>query len=178
MDPKYLKEAIKRKHCAIETFEQISAKLNGAKLVSTLDATNGFNQIPLDEESAKLCTEGTPFGTYKFLRLPYGVKSAPEVFHNCFKNIFNFEGVAIYIDDILIWGKSLNEHNERLRKVLETAKIHGIKLNREECQIGLTQIKYMSHIISENGIHIDNNKIKAVLEMPSPQSKPDRYFKF
>lgn len=84
-------------HCSLETFEEISSKLIGANYFSTLDATNGFYL--------------TPFGRYKFLRLPYGIKSAPEVFHQCFKNIFNFEGVAVYIDDILVWGATREEHD-------------------------------------------------------------------
>lgn len=173
MDPKFLNEAIKREHCVIETFEEISSKLKGAKYFTSLDATSGFYQIPLSEESANLCTVGTPFGRYKFLRLPYGVKSAPEVFHNTFKNIFNFDGVAIYIDDILVWGETIEEHNIRLRKVLETAKRNGIKLNKEKCKFALKEIKYMGHIITDKGVRPDNSKIEAILKMPSPKSKLD-----
>lgn len=116
MDPKYLNEAIKREYCSTETFEEIASKLVNANYFSTLDAPNGFYQIPLDVYSANLCTVGTPFGRYKFLRLPYCIKSASEVFHYCFKNIFNFEGVAVYIDDILVWGTTREEHDQRLEK--------------------------------------------------------------
>lgn len=173
MDPKYLNEAIKREYCTIETFEEIASKLVGASYFSTLDATNGFYQIPLDAPSANLCTVGTPFGRYKFLRLPYGIKSAPEVFHHCFKNIFNFEGVAVYIDDILVWGTTREEHDQRLNKVLETAMCNNIKLNREKCKIAQREIKYMGHIISGNGVRADPDKIKAICEMPAPQNKQD-----
>lgn len=79
--------------------DEIASKLGNAKFFSTLDAANGFYQIPLDAPSADLCTVGTPFGRYKLLRLPYGVKTGPEVFHNCNKSIFNFDRVAVYIDD-------------------------------------------------------------------------------
>lgn len=80
LDPKDLNKVIKREYCQIPTIEEITSQLAGASIFSTLDATQGFYQIPLDDSSANLCTFGTPFGRYRFLRLPYGVKSAPEVF--------------------------------------------------------------------------------------------------
>lgn len=171
MDPKYLNAAIKREHCVIPTFNEIAAKLVGAKVFSTLDAANGFYQIQLDEESSKLCTVGTPFGRYQFLRLPYGIKCAPEVFADRFSKIFKITGVVIYIDDILIYGKTKEEHDKTLNKVLEIAKANGITFNLNKCKFAQKEIKYMGHIISERGVSPNYDTIKAVREMPSPTSK-------
>jgi hypothetical protein len=105
LDPLYLNKVIKREHCKLLTYEEITAKLGGAQIFSKLDASQAFYQIPLDESSSDLCTVGTPFERYKFLRLPYGVKCAPEVFNERFRQIFDgIENIAIYIDDIIICG--------------------------------------------------------------------------
>ena len=65
------------------TIEEVVASMPQAKVFSVLDATSGYWQVKLDEESSKLCTFNTPFGRYRFTRLPFGIKSAPEVFQNC-----------------------------------------------------------------------------------------------
>lgn len=96
--------------------------MSGSKYFSVLDATQGFLQIKLDKESSKLCTFATPFGRYHyFLRLPYGICSTPEVFQEAMYEMFgNIEGCTFYIDDLLIFGKSIEEH-ARLEKVLSIA---------------------------------------------------------
>lgn len=100
----------------------------GATMFTILNATTAFHQFKLNEKSSKLCTVGTPFGRHSFLRLPYGISSAPEVFHGHFSNLFeNIEGCSVYIDDILIWGRNEEEHDLRLQKVLEQAQRNNVK---------------------------------------------------
>lgn len=90
--------------------------------------------MDLDEESAKLCTFNTPFGRHCFLRLPFGICSAPEVFHRTVQQLFDgIEGVGVFLDDIIIWGKTQNEHEKRLSEVLKQAQKSGLKLNRQKC---------------------------------------------
>jgi hypothetical protein len=81
LDPRDLNKAIRREHYQLPTIDEITSKLAGAEYFSVLDASSGFWQVCLDAESSKLCTFNTPFGRYKFLRLPFGINSAPEVFH-------------------------------------------------------------------------------------------------
>ena len=103
LDPTELNKAIKREHYALPTAPEIFAKLTHSRVFSTLDATSGFLQLELDKESSNLTTFATPFGRYKFLRLPFGISSAPEVFHRTVSEIFSdIKGVEIYIDDLLI----------------------------------------------------------------------------
>ncbi|CAG9836256.1 unnamed protein product [Diabrotica balteata] len=102
LDPRNLNKAIKRCHYPIPTFNEIRSKLAKAKYFSTLDAQSGFWMIPLDLESSKLCTFNTPFGRFRFTRLPYGISCAPEIFHKVMNEIVgDIEGVCLYIDDIL-----------------------------------------------------------------------------
>jgi hypothetical protein len=82
IDPRDLNRAIKREHYPMKTIEEVVAGMPEAKVFSVLDATSGYWQMNLNEESSKLCTFNTPFGRYRFTRLPFGIKSAPEVFQN------------------------------------------------------------------------------------------------
>ncbi|XP_024890884.1 uncharacterized protein K02A2.6-like [Temnothorax curvispinosus] len=173
LDPQDLNKAIKREHCQIPTLEQITAELNGAKYFSTLDATNGFYQVQLDKESSDLCTFATPFGRYKFLRMPYGICSAPEVFQEKFKSIFDTEGSKVYIDDVIVWGKTKEEHDRRLVKVLQLAKENNVKFNLSKCKFGRTKIEYMGHIITDKGMYPNENKIRAIMEFQQPENKND-----
>ena len=80
LDPKDLNVAMKREHCPLPVVDDITTSCSGATLFSTLDAEKAFYQIQLDEESSKLLTFNTPFGRYRYLRMPMGIKSAPEVY--------------------------------------------------------------------------------------------------
>ena len=105
LDPLHLNKAIKREHYQLPTVEDICSKLAGAKYFSVLDAAQGFYQIELEEDSTDFTTFYSPFGRYKFLRLPFGISSAPEVFHRAIAEMLEgIEGCLNYIDDILVWG--------------------------------------------------------------------------
>ena len=116
IDPRDLNQAIKREHYPMKTIEEVVAEIPGATVFSTLDARSGFWQIKLDEASSKLCTFNSPFGRYRFTRLPFGIKSAPEVFQKSMSNLFeDIEGAKPLVDDILVWGQDVKEHDVRLR---------------------------------------------------------------
>lgn len=139
-----------------------------------LDASSGFWQLKLDDVSSRLCTFNTPFGRYRFLRLPFGINSAPEVFHRTVKQLFEgIEGVETYIDDILIWGETKELHDSRLRLVLERARAKNFKLNKAKCKVGLSEIKYLGHIFSKDGLKPDQSKVEAIIQMPTPECKKD-----
>ena len=117
---------------------ELTIDIEGAQVFSTIDANKGFYQILLTEESSKLTKFITPFRRFCFNRLPFGLASAPEIFHSTFQKIFKYiEGVKIYIDDILIFGKDAEEHDNRLRQVVDRAREMGTRFNKEKCKIGL-----------------------------------------
>ena len=90
----------------MKTVEEVAAKVNNAKVYSVLDASNGYWQIKLSKDSQKYTTYNTPFGRYKYLRLPFGIKSSSEVFQRSVSQILeNLDGYMVIADDILIWGK-------------------------------------------------------------------------
>lgn len=174
LDPQILNNACMKDQTHIPTFEELMQDLNNAKYFSTLDANRGFWQIKLDQESSKLTTFITPFGKFKFNRLSFGLAIAPEVFQNVFNTIFGkIPGVKIYIDDIFIFGKTQEEHDKTLIKVLETAKQHGVRFNKEKCKISVQEVKYVGHIITKDGIKLDPKRTQAILNMETPKNAKD-----
>ena len=120
IDPRDLNKAIKREHYPMRTIEEIVSRMPNAKVFSVLDASSGFWQVKLDRDSAKLCTFNTPFGRYMFTRLPFGISSAPDVFQSIMSEMFeDIDGVEVVVDDLLIWGETEEEHDIRLKQVLE-----------------------------------------------------------
>ncbi|KAK3108757.1 hypothetical protein FSP39_014959 [Pinctada imbricata] len=174
IDPKDLNLAIKREHYPLKTVEEVVAEIHGAKIFTKLDATSGFWQIPLDDESIKLCTFNTPFGRYSFTRLPFGIKCASEVYQRKISDILHgIEGCNSIIDDTLIWGSTMAEHDARLRTVLERLREHNIKLSIEKCEFRKSRVTYVGHILTKDGLLPDPEKVRAVQKMPSPTNKQE-----
>ncbi len=172
MDPKDLNDNIKREHYQIPKCEELMNEMSGAKYFTKLDASQGFWQIRLDEDSTKYCTFNTPFGRYSFLRLPFGIVSTSEIFHRAMENIIEgLEGVRAYIDDIIIWGSSLQEHNSRLTRVLQKIRLSGLKLNKTKCQFGVQELVFLGDKLSSQGIQPDSEKISAIKKMKSPTDR-------
>ena len=137
IDPRDVNEAIRREHFPMATIEEVVASMPQAKVFSVLDATSGYWQVKLDEQSSKLCTFNTPFGRYRFMRLPFGIKSAPKVFQNCMSELFaDVDGVKVIVDDLLIWGKDDDEHDARLKQVLDRAREVNLKLTPRNAESG------------------------------------------
>ena len=170
IDPKDLNKVVKREHFQIPTKEEILGKLRDAKWFSKLDATAGFHQIKLDKPSSMLTTFNTPFGRYRYLRLPMGICSAPEVFHKTVHQFLEeFDGVTVYMDDIIVWGSTVEEHDERLMKALERLSEVGLVLNAEKCVFRQPEIEYLGEVVTQDGVKPDPNKIQAITEMPTPR---------
>ncbi|KAK7105840.1 hypothetical protein V1264_017168 [Littorina saxatilis] len=170
VDLKRLNRSVKRERYTLPTLEDMTHKLAGAKVFTKLDATSGFWQIPLQEESAKLTTFMTPFGRFYFKRLPFGISLAPEIFQRTMEDMLQgIDGVVCFMDDVVVSGDSEAEHDERLRQVLERVRQAGLKLNKEKCEFRKTKLDFLGHTISQDGIQPDLSKVKAIIEMTEPQ---------
>ena len=134
IDPQNLNAAIQREHYQLPTIEEITSRLAGTKYFSKVDANSGYWQIPLDEESSYLTTFGTPFGRFRFLRLPFGLNCAQEVYHKRVHEMFDdMEGVETDINDVLIFGRTKEEHDRNLRAVLIRMQENNMTLNIKKC---------------------------------------------
>ena len=169
VDLKRLNAAVKREYYMLPNLDDIAPKLCGATVFSKLDAECGFHQIPLSEDSQKLTTFITPFGRYCYTRLPFGITSAPEIFQRRMSEVLaGQEGADAIIDDVLIYGKTVAEHDQRLKETLERIKNAGIKLNPDKCEYRKEEIEYFGHKISKAGVQPSPERIRAIREMPPP----------
>ena len=146
--------------------DDIFASLAGGQLFTTLDLSHAYNQLLLDEDSRKCVTINTHKGLYQYTRLPFGIASAPAVFQRTMDTILQgVEGVACYIDDIIITGRTLAEHLERLEEVL---KRHGIHVKLPKCRFLQPSVVFIGHRIDADGLHPLKEKLKAILQAPAP----------
>lgn len=169
LDPKDLNPHIKREHYHLVTVEEIIERLPNAKVFSRFDATHGFWHIELDEASSKALTFNTPFGRYRYLRLPFGITSASEVFSKRLQEFFkDLPGVECLVDDILVHGENVSEHDENLVRMLERCRQIGLKLNKDKVELRVPEVKYVGHVIGRDGLKVDPEKVRAIVNMPEP----------
>ena len=172
LDPKHLNQAINREHYQLPTVEEIATRVSSAKVFSKLEARHGYWQIPLDESSQLLTTFNTPFGRWFFTRMPFGIKSAQEVFEKIISQHFDdLEGVATDIDDILVWRSSEKEHDQRLQAAIHRCEKINLTLNEEKCEFNVDEVCYCGHYFTKDGVKPDISKIRAIREMPAPTTK-------
>ncbi|UYV73923.1 K02A2.6-like, partial [Cordylochernes scorpioides] len=174
MDPRELNKYVQRERYILPTAETIFSELKGATVFSVFDASSAFWQVPLDKESTNLCTIATPFGRFRFKRLPYGLNSASEVFQRCINNILSgLQGTACYMDDILIYGNTMEEHNRNLETVLRRLEENNVKLNAKKQQIAVDKVNFLGHIISRDGIAIQASRAEAIQKLKRPENKTE-----
>ena len=113
----------------------------------------------------------TPFGRYHFNRLPFGITSAPEHFQRRMSALLrDLEGVICLIDDILIYGNTQEEHDERLLAVLNRLEEAGLTLNRDKCKFSRREVKFLGHILSQDGVRTDPDKVATIVNMEEPMT--------
>ena len=157
IDPKDLDRAIKQPHYPLPTVEEVATSPSKAKVFSVLDAKSGFWQVPLDEASSRLTTFNTPFARYHWLRMPFGICSAPEEFQKRMNDTFgDLKGTAVIADD------------RNLRIVLQRARDGNLTLNKDKVCLRLTEVPYIGHLLTADGLKPDQKKVEAILMMPKP----------
>lgn len=174
MDPSDLNQVVMREQFPMQTVEDVISRMPNAKILSVLDANHGFWQVKLAKESNKLATFNTPFGRYSYKRLPFGIASAPEVFQSVMSNMFqDIEGVEVIVDDLVVWGENVEQHDERLRSVLERCREKNLKLNEEKCRFRVAEVSYVGHVLSSDRLKPDPQKVKAIRGMPCPTNREE-----
>jgi transposase InsO family protein len=145
--------------------------LNGGQKFSKLDLKEAYLQLCLDEDARKCLTISTHKGLFQFKRMPYGVASAPAIFQQIMEEVLQgIEGIAVYLDDILITGTNDAEHLERLEMVLQRLQTFGLRVKKEKCDFLQDRITYLGHIIDRDGVHTSPEKIESIIKMPAPKN--------
>eukprot|EP00914_Ancora_sagittata_P015152 GHVO01029710.1.p1 GENE.GHVO01029710.1~~GHVO01029710.1.p1 ORF type:complete len:1206 (-),score=132.44 GHVO01029710.1:398-4015(-) len=174
VDPVPLNEHLCREYYKLPTLEDILPRLQGACYFSVCDLRSGYWHIQLEEESTLLTTMATPWGRYRWLRLPFGLNVSSEIFQRrVHQALDGLEGTVCIADDILVYGKTEKDHDVNLKALLERCQTTGIRLNKEKCRIKVQEVEFMGHIVTKDGLKMDPKKAKAIIEMPAPTCKKD-----
>ena len=175
LDPKDLNGAIKREHFPMPTIEEVATRLNGAKIFSVFDASNGFWQVELDQASSLFTTFNTPFGRYCWKRMPFGINSAPEVWQRKMQeHVEGLHGVEVIADDFVVvgFGNTPEEwnadHDRNVRAFLERCREKNLRLKKEKAQLRKTEVAFIGHILTPDGLKPDPKKVEAINDMPHP----------
>ena len=171
LDPKDLNKNLRREHYYTRTIDELLPQLHRKKFFSFVDTKKGYWHVALDHESSLLCTFNTPFGRYRFKRLPFGVKLSQDIFQRkldeVYKGIPNVMGIA---DDIVVCGSTESEHDQAFCKMLKATRKHNVSLNSEKLQFKQTQVDFFGHVLTENGIQPAEEKLEAIRNMKAPSN--------
>ncbi|HBS53814.1 MAG TPA: hypothetical protein DD806_07425 [Flavobacterium sp.] len=153
--------------------DDILDQLGRAKFFTVLDLKSGFHQVELEKESREITAFSTNSGHYQFNRLPFGLKISP----NSFQRMMSIamagltpEAAFLYIDDLVVFGCSIEQHNKNLIRVLERLRKYNLKLNPKKCLFLQHSVTYLGHVISEEGIAPDKTKFDKLEKYPNPEN--------
>ena len=171
VDMRQANEAVVPERHPIPTVDEVLQDLNGSTVMSKMDLRLGFHQLELHEDSRPITTFATHLGLFRYTRLFFGVNSAPELYQHVLRQVLrNCEGTANIADDIIVHGKTKDEHDKRLLKVFQTLSEAGLTLNREKCTFAMSQLQFMGHLISHRGLGPTKTRVEAIQKAREPQS--------
>jgi hypothetical protein len=155
----------------IPNIESIFDKLGRAQYFTTLDLAKGFYQILVDEKDRPKTAFSTPQGHYEYIRMPFGLKNAPATFQRMMNHVLRDEinkSCVVYLDDILIFSTSLQEHLVAIRKIFEKLRKHNLKIQVDKCKFFAKQTEYLGHTLTTEGIKPNDKKIEAIKQIKLP----------
>ena len=155
--------------------EELLDCIGPAKYTNTKDLAKGYWQIPLSQASKEKSTFTTPFGLYEFQVMPFGLHNAPATFQRTMNEVLEgCDGFAgCYIDDLVVYRKSWEQHLQHLREVLGRLKAANLTVKMKKCQFGQREVHYLGHVIGNGRVRPDPQKLQAVVEYPCPVTKKD-----
>ena len=145
--------------------------ISNAKYFSSLDLASGYWQIKLDDEAKAKSAFTTRYGLYQFNVMPFGLTNAPATFQRLMDLVLaglTWIECMVYLDDIIIFSATWNEHLGRLAHVFARLREYKLKAKLSKCQFGREEIKFLGHVISSKGIATDQDKVKAIERIPYP----------
>ena len=172
-DFRRLNAVLVRKPFPLPKIADLLQKLTGFTYATALDLSMGYYHIPLDEESAKLCTTILPWGKYQYLRLPMGIKNSPDIFQAIMADLLgDLDFARAYIDDILIVSNgSFQDHLDKIQQVLQRIQTAGFRANVRKCSFAEAELDYLGYWLTRQGIQPQPKKVEAIQRLLPPKNK-------
>ena len=150
--------------------------LKGAKFFSTLDLVSGYWQVEMAPEDKEKTTFCTKYGLFQFKVMPFGLSNAPGTFERLMETVLRgmqWERAVLYLDDIIVFSDSVEEHLKRLEEILQRLRAANLMLKPSKCHFFKRQVEFLGHIVSQDGVSTDPHKVEAVKEWPIPRRVRD-----
>ena len=158
----------------MRTLDEVMAALEGSTWFTTIDLVDGFFSLPLYPADRGFTAFHTPLGLYKWEVLPQGTSASPAIFQRMMDRWFSaylWKNVLVWIDDILVYSKTFDEHLKALRGVFEVLRQYGLVASRRKIKLCMRSVKYLGFVFGVNGIRADPDKLAAVHRIPVPTSR-------
>lgn len=171
VDLRAANKAVLTENYPMPNIEEALSSIRKAKMLSRLDLESAFYHLELEPGSRDITTFVSRSGLYRFTRLVFGIKSAPELFQRTIATIIGrLEGVIIYLDDILIFADSVEEHDRILALVMDRLKSFNLKINEKKSVLRTSCVEFLGYDVSKDGVSLTEAKIKAFSDMRAPQN--------
>ncbi|CAA0819825.1 Unknown protein, partial [Striga hermonthica] len=173
IDFRDLNKACPKDHYPLPRIDQLVDSTAGCELLSMMDASQGYHQIPLAVEDQKRVSFVTSKGTYCYVVMPFGLKNAGATYQRLVDRMFKGQigrNMEVYVDDMLVKSKKADDHVVDLRETLNTLRLYGMKLNPTKCKFGVRSGKFLGYLVTERGIEVNPEKVRAVIEMQPPRN--------
>lgn len=156
----------------LPNINDILDRLGRAQYFTTLDLASGYHQVEMSPDDIEKTAFSTERGHYEFLRMPFGLKNAPSMFQRLMDSVLRgLNNVLTYLDDVIIFSTSLQEHVDKCRQVFERFRQHNLKIQLNKSEFLQKQVKFLGHTLTDEGLRPNADKIAAVQRFPLPKTQ-------
>ncbi len=176
VDYRMLNKITVKNRYPLPRIDDLLDRLHGAQYFSKLDLASGYHQIRIKAEDVHKTAFRTRYGHYEYLVMPFGLCNAPATFQRLMNDLFRAElddFVLVYLDDILIFSRTEEEHRQHVARVLEILQENQLYAKMSKCEFGKQRVEFLGHVVSAEGVHVDPRKISAIKDWPRPRTVRD-----
>ena len=173
IDYRWLNEQTKKDAYPIPRIQELLPRLARARYFSSLDLVSGYHQVPMAQDAIEKSAFSTPFGHFEYAMMPFGLSNAPATFQRLMNHIFQDRlenDILVYLDDIIVFSETYEEHLASLNLALERLRKAGLKCQPRKCQLFRRKLVYLGHTVSTEGIAPEAHKLEVLRQWPFPKT--------